>query len=117
MYRHPWLRRGFCAVQGERLLLRRGSVFGAVQWERRTWSLRDGGCESDMRLCAQVPEIFWWKHAAGCHQGDVLDGEADVFVEDEVWRAVVGDGDGVDVDVESEGEGESEGGGMEDDGR
>ena len=66
---------------------------------------------------AKVREIFWWKHAAGCHQGDTLDGEADVFVEDEVWRAVVGDGDGdvVDVDVEGDGDGESEDGEREDD--
>ena len=64
---------------------------------------------------AKVREIFWWKHAAGCHQGDVLEGEADVFVEDEVWRAVVGDGDG--VDVESEGDGGSEDGELEEDER
>ena len=66
---------------------------------------------------AKVREIFWWKHAAGCHQGDVLDGEADVFVEDEVWRAVVGDGDGVQGESEGEGDRESEDGEREDDRR
>lgn len=29
-----------------------------------------------------------WKHAASCHQGSTLDGESDVFVEDEIWKAL-----------------------------
>ncbi|EIW52808.1 uncharacterized protein TRAVEDRAFT_78296, partial [Trametes versicolor FP-101664 SS1] len=33
----------------------------------------------------KVREIFWWKHAATCHQGSTIEGECDVFVEDEVF--------------------------------
>ncbi|KIP01999.1 hypothetical protein PHLGIDRAFT_122849 [Phlebiopsis gigantea 11061_1 CR5-6] len=29
----------------------------------------------------KVPEIFWWKHAAACHQGATAEGERDVFVD------------------------------------
>ncbi|TBU28817.1 hypothetical protein BD311DRAFT_788246 [Dichomitus squalens] len=56
---------------------------------------------------AKVREIFWWKHAAGCHQGDTLEGEADVFVEDAVWSAVVQAADGPGVRAGSA-DGESE---------
>lgn len=37
----------------------------------------------------QLKEIYWWKHAAGCHKGSTIDGERDVHVEDEVARRVV----------------------------
>ncbi|PIL32664.1 hypothetical protein GSI_05368 [Ganoderma sinense ZZ0214-1] len=47
---------------------------------------------------AKVREIFWWKHAAGCHQGDVLEGESDVFVEDPVWAAAAG----ISIDIQAE---------------
>ncbi|KAL1943758.1 hypothetical protein VTO73DRAFT_4203 [Trametes versicolor] len=36
----------------------------------------------------KVREIFWWKHAATCHQGSTIEGECDVFVEDEVFEVV-----------------------------
>ncbi|KAI0819706.1 hypothetical protein BC628DRAFT_1401141 [Trametes gibbosa] len=36
----------------------------------------------------KVREIFWWKHAATCHQGSTIEGEGDVFVEDAVYEAV-----------------------------
>ncbi|KAI0349829.1 hypothetical protein OH77DRAFT_1490142 [Trametes cingulata] len=36
----------------------------------------------------KVKEIFWWKHAATCHQGSTIEGECDVFVEDAVYEAV-----------------------------
>ncbi|KAI0653118.1 hypothetical protein C8Q70DRAFT_1038514 [Cubamyces menziesii] len=36
----------------------------------------------------KVKEIFWWKHAATCHQGSTIEGECDVFVEDKVYEAV-----------------------------
>ena len=32
-------------------------------------------------LLLQVKEIFWWKHAAACHQGSTILGEGDVFVD------------------------------------
>ncbi|KAI9058903.1 hypothetical protein FKP32DRAFT_1580883, partial [Trametes sanguinea] len=49
----------------------------------------------------KVKEIFWWKHAAACHQGSTVEGECDVFVEDVVYEAVcsVEDADG-ETDVE-----------------
>ncbi|KAI0643214.1 hypothetical protein C8Q79DRAFT_977766 [Trametes meyenii] len=37
----------------------------------------------------KVKEIFWWKHAAACHQGSTIEGEGDAFVEDAVYDAVV----------------------------
>ncbi|KAI0739479.1 hypothetical protein C8Q80DRAFT_1198985 [Daedaleopsis nitida] len=36
----------------------------------------------------KVNEIFWWKHAAACHQGSTIVGECDVFVEDAVYAAL-----------------------------
>ncbi|KAI0631589.1 hypothetical protein C8Q77DRAFT_1127766 [Trametes polyzona] len=36
----------------------------------------------------KVREIFWWKHAATCHQGSTMEGECDVFVEDAIYEAV-----------------------------
>ncbi|RPD72920.1 hypothetical protein L226DRAFT_524382 [Lentinus tigrinus ALCF2SS1-7] len=56
----------------------------------------------------KVKEIFWWKHAATCHQGSTINGECDVYVEDEVFRAVVEAPETGDEDAEDEdGEGES----------
>ena len=57
---------------------------------------------------AKVREIFWWKHAAGCHQGDVLEGECDVFVEDAVWAVVAGVGSGMQDESEEMREGDGE---------
>jgi hypothetical protein len=41
-----------------------------------------------------------WKHAASCHQRNILVGEEDVFIEDDVYRAAlaVKDRTGQDVD-------------------
>ncbi|KAG5640760.1 hypothetical protein DXG03_007296 [Asterophora parasitica] len=36
----------------------------------------------------KVREIYWWKHAALCHQGSTLSGECDIFEEDEVYQAL-----------------------------
>ena len=52
----------------------------------KKWIAVEGGKDVE----AKVREIFWWKHAAGCHQGEVLEGESDIFVEDPVWAAVAG---------------------------
>ena len=57
---------------------------------------------------AKVREIFWWKHAAGCHQGDVLEGESDIFVKDVVWVAVSGIGTEMQAESEEMGEGDGE---------
>ncbi|KAI0687811.1 hypothetical protein BC835DRAFT_377224 [Cytidiella melzeri] len=35
----------------------------------------------------KVKEIFWWKHAATCHQRSIIPGEEDVFIDDDVYRA------------------------------
>ncbi|KAF4583865.1 hypothetical protein EYR40_002360 [Pleurotus pulmonarius] len=48
----------------------------------RKWVPVEGVRETDLK----VKEIMWWKHAAACHQGGNLEGEGDVFVEDEVFR-------------------------------
>ncbi|KAJ8689028.1 hypothetical protein PTI98_013092 [Pleurotus ostreatus] len=48
----------------------------------RKWVPIEGVRETDLK----VKEIMWWKHAAACHQGGNLEGEGDVFVEDEVFR-------------------------------
>ncbi|CDO70671.1 hypothetical protein BN946_scf184761.g9 [Trametes cinnabarina] len=42
----------------------------------------------------KVKEIFWWKHAAACHQGSTIEGECDVFIEDAVYKAVCSVADG-----------------------
>ncbi|KAI0084414.1 hypothetical protein BDY19DRAFT_898530, partial [Irpex rosettiformis] len=34
----------------------------------------------------KVKEIFWWKHAAACHQRSTIPGEEDVFLDDEIYR-------------------------------
>jgi hypothetical protein len=34
----------------------------------------------------QVRELFWWKHAAGCHKDSKLIGESDIFIEDDAYR-------------------------------
>ncbi len=43
-----------------------------------------------------------WKHAATCHQGSTIDGECDIFVEDDVFRAVVAAQEAGDEDAEGE---------------
>ncbi|KAH9846023.1 hypothetical protein C2E23DRAFT_879867 [Lenzites betulinus] len=52
----------------------------------------------------KVREIFWWKHAATCHQGSTIEGEGDVFVEDAVYEAVssMADAEGETDDDEDE---------------
>ncbi|GBE85748.1 Meiotic expression up-regulated protein [Sparassis crispa] len=35
----------------------------------------------------KVKEIFWWKHAASCHQGSSIIGERDFYIEDDVYRS------------------------------
>ncbi|KAH9946579.1 hypothetical protein B0H21DRAFT_742779 [Amylocystis lapponica] len=37
----------------------------------------------------KVKEIYWWKHAAACHQGSIIEGEDDIYVEDTVYRALL----------------------------
>ncbi|KAA1471012.1 hypothetical protein DENSPDRAFT_892538 [Dentipellis sp. KUC8613] len=38
---------------------------------------------------AKVIELFWWKHAAACHQGSRLAGEGDIYLEDDTYRKYV----------------------------
>lgn len=45
-----------------------------MQTEPRGVTFHVGGCR--------------WKHAATCHQGSTIEGECDVFVEDEVFEVV-----------------------------
>jgi len=36
----------------------------------------------------KVKEIFWWKHAASCHQGSTITGECDIFLDDNTFRSL-----------------------------
>ncbi|KAJ7034764.1 hypothetical protein C8F04DRAFT_560911 [Mycena alexandri] len=38
----------------------------------------------------KVPELIWWKHAVSCHGHSVLEGEGDLFEEDEVYEVLKG---------------------------
>ncbi|EGO23080.1 hypothetical protein SERLADRAFT_362390 [Serpula lacrymans var. lacrymans S7.9] len=37
----------------------------------------------------KVKEIFWWKHAAICHQGSTLPGEGDYYLEDHTYHRLM----------------------------
>ncbi|KIJ44733.1 hypothetical protein M422DRAFT_167779, partial [Sphaerobolus stellatus SS14] len=37
----------------------------------------------------KVKELFWWKHAAGCHKDSSLQGEVDIFMEDEAYTRLL----------------------------
>lgn len=37
---------------------------------------------------AKLREIYWWKHAAGCHKGSNIEGEYDWYIHDEVAAGV-----------------------------
>lgn len=43
-------------------------------------------CSSDD--ANQIKEHFWWKHAALCHTDSRLEGDENVYFDDEVYRAV-----------------------------
>ncbi|CCL98458.1 uncharacterized protein FIBRA_00456 [Fibroporia radiculosa] len=36
----------------------------------------------------KVKEIYWWKHAATCHQGSIIEGECDIYLEDDFYDAL-----------------------------
>ncbi|KDQ52554.1 hypothetical protein JAAARDRAFT_61861 [Jaapia argillacea MUCL 33604] len=36
----------------------------------------------------KTKEIYWWKHAAGCHQGSSLVGERDFYLENDVYKRI-----------------------------
>ncbi|KAM0756653.1 hypothetical protein T439DRAFT_376808 [Meredithblackwellia eburnea MCA 4105] len=36
-----------------------------------------------------IPELIWWKHAKACHGSSRLEGDTDVFVQDEFFRIVL----------------------------
>lgn len=42
--------------------------------------------ESLKDLEIKVKEIYWWKHAAACHQGSHIEGDDDFFEDDDVYR-------------------------------
>ncbi|EPS94279.1 hypothetical protein FOMPIDRAFT_1134647, partial [Fomitopsis schrenkii] len=56
----------------------------------------------------KVKEIYWWKHAAACHQGSTLDGETDVYIEDDIYRAAVEADEDADADADSESSSEAD---------
>ncbi|KAI6018143.1 hypothetical protein BKA83DRAFT_4318788 [Pisolithus microcarpus] len=44
--------------------------------------------ESLKDLEIKVKEIYWWKHAAACHQGTHIEGDDDFFEDDDVYHKV-----------------------------
>ncbi|RDB22396.1 hypothetical protein Hypma_010503 [Hypsizygus marmoreus] len=38
---------------------------------------------------SKVKEIFWWKHAAVCHQNSTIEDEGEVYEKDEVYERLV----------------------------
>ncbi|KAJ7074458.1 hypothetical protein C8F01DRAFT_1100554 [Mycena amicta] len=65
--------------KGERAQVQEGKCHKCAQWIV-IQTIKD--------VDVKVPELFWWKHAVGCHSGSVLAGEGDVFEEDEVYHAL-----------------------------
>ncbi|OBZ72981.1 Meiotic expression up-regulated protein 26 [Grifola frondosa] len=72
----------------------RTTLRGSVGKHEKT-SLMEGKCHKCKKWVAiegikdvptKVKEIFWWKHAATCHQGSTIDGECDIYLEDELYR-------------------------------
>ncbi|GBE85746.1 hypothetical protein SCP_0802680 [Sparassis crispa] len=49
----------------------------------------------------KVKEIFWWKHAASCHQGSMISGEQDFYVEDDIYQSRLAERDAADGDGEN----------------
>ncbi|KAJ3750061.1 hypothetical protein DFH05DRAFT_1465812 [Lentinula detonsa] len=57
-------------------------------------TMKEGKCHKCMKWVpvegikdveVKVKELFWWKHAAACHSSTVIEGETDVFEDDEVY--------------------------------
>lgn len=42
--------------------------------------------ESTKDCEVKVKELFWWKHAATCHQGSQVPGDDDFYEQDDVFR-------------------------------
>ncbi|KAH8111607.1 hypothetical protein DFH11DRAFT_1512777 [Phellopilus nigrolimitatus] len=38
---------------------------------------------------AKLKEIYWWKHAAGCHKGSTIPGEGGAYLKDELAARVI----------------------------
>ncbi|KAF8550723.1 hypothetical protein OG21DRAFT_1499629 [Imleria badia] len=60
-------------------------------------SIQEGKChrckkwvlvESIKNIDIKVKELYWWKHAATCHQGGHMEGDDDFFLDDEVYHRV-----------------------------
>ncbi|KAJ4476704.1 hypothetical protein J3R30DRAFT_324027 [Lentinula aciculospora] len=57
-------------------------------------TMKEGKCHKCMKWVpvegikdveVKVKELFWWKHAAACHSSITIEGESDVFEDDEVY--------------------------------
>ncbi|KAJ3914983.1 hypothetical protein F5877DRAFT_49419, partial [Lentinula edodes] len=57
-------------------------------------TMKEGMCHKCMKWVAvegikdvevKVKELFWWKHAATCHSSTTIEGETDIFEDDEVY--------------------------------
>ncbi|KAF8452080.1 hypothetical protein L210DRAFT_3384424, partial [Boletus edulis BED1] len=60
-------------------------------------SIQEGKChkcrkwilvESIKNIDIKVKELYWWKHAAVCHQGKQMEGDDDFFLDDEIYRRI-----------------------------
>ncbi|KAH9840735.1 uncharacterized protein C8Q71DRAFT_740957 [Rhodofomes roseus] len=57
----------------------------------------------------KVKEIYWWKHAAACHQGSTVEGETDIYIEDDIYRAAVQAEKEAAAEAEAESDADAEG--------
>ncbi|KAJ3718319.1 hypothetical protein C8R42DRAFT_585696 [Lentinula raphanica] len=57
-------------------------------------TMKEGKCHKCMKWVpvegvkdveVKVKELFWWKHAATCHSSTTIEGETDIFEDDEVY--------------------------------
>jgi len=44
------------------------------------------GVEGVKDVEMKVPELVWWKHAAACHETARLEGDTNIFLEDDIFR-------------------------------
>ncbi|KAF9802608.1 hypothetical protein IEO21_09868 [Rhodonia placenta] len=64
----------------EKAVLMQGKCHKCVKWVP---------VEGIKDVATKVKEIYWWKHAASCHQGSTVEGECDIFVEDDVCKKLL----------------------------
>ncbi|KAJ6584290.1 hypothetical protein B0H10DRAFT_1832892 [Mycena sp. CBHHK59/15] len=68
-----------CPKKTERAEVQQGKCHKCLRWIV---------IETIKDVNVKVKELFWWKHAVACHCGSTVEGEGDVFEEDEVYAVV-----------------------------